>query len=127
MTANLQLVRGIRQVLAANANPARAEGMRAYMKSEMPCRGVQTPVRRRLVNGVMRSNPIGAKEDWRRSVLELWREAGYREERYAALDVAGAGHYKAFRTPDTLPMFEEMVVTGAWWDYVAKIRQGPGK
>ena len=121
MTSNVQLVRDIRQALADNANPSKAEGMRAYMKSEMPYRGVQTPVRRRLVNGVLRSNPLGAKAPWRESVLELWRNAKFREERYAALDVAGARQYRVLRTPDTLPMFEEMVVTGAWWDYVDEI------
>ena len=37
---NSQLVHNIRQALAENANPDKAEGMRAYMKSEMPFRGV---------------------------------------------------------------------------------------
>ena len=47
--------------------------------------------------------------------------AEYREERYAALELAGARQYVDFRTFDTLPMFEEMVVTGAWWDFVDEI------
>ena len=29
--------------------------------------------------------------------------------------------YVDFRTFDTLPMFEEMVVTGVWWDFVDEI------
>ena len=54
-------------------------------------------------------------------MLDLWRNAEYREERYAALDLAGAKQYLEFRAFDTLPMFEEMVVTGAWWDYVDEV------
>ena len=118
---NAQLVLDIRQALADNANPTKSEGMRAYMKSEMPFRGVQKPARRKLLREVLKGGPLGDRRDWQDSVLELWRNAEYREERYIALDIAGAPQYRAFRTPDTLPMFEEMVVTGAWWDYVDEV------
>ena len=116
-----QLVLDVRQALANNANPGKAEGMRAYMKSEMPFRGVQKPVRRKLVNEVLHTNPLEDTPVWQDTVLELWRNAEYREERHVALDIAGATQYRAFRTPDTLPMFEEIVVTGAWWDYVDEV------
>ena len=115
------LIREIRQALADNANPEKAVGMRAYMKSEMPYRGVQTPVRRKLFRAIFKSHPIAEQSDWRDAVLELWRDAEYREERYAALELAGARQYAGFRTFSTLPMFEEMVVTGAWWDFVDEI------
>ena len=118
---NTQLVHDIRQALADNANPDKAEGMRAYMKSEMPFRGVQKPAHRKLVSEVLRTNPLSDKQAWQGTVLELWRNAEYREERYVALDVAGAPQYRAFRTLDTLPMFEEIVVSGAWWDYVDEV------
>ena len=118
---NAQLVLDIRQALADNANPTKAEGMRAYMKSEMPFRGVQKPARRKLLREVLKGGPLGDRRDWQDSVLKLWRNAEYREERYVALDIAGAPQYLAFRTLDVLPMFEEMVVTGAWWDYVDEV------
>ena len=118
---NAQLVRDIRQALADNANPDKADGMRAYMKSEMPFRGVQKPARRKLVNAVLRTGPLDDKAAWQSTILELWRNAGYREERYVALDIAGAKKYWDFRTLDILPMLEEMVVTGAWWDYVDEV------
>ena len=115
------LIREIRDALAENANSEKAEGMRAYMKSEMPYRGVQKPVRRKALRQIFRSHPISEQSDWRETVLELWRDAEYREERYSALDLAGLKQYVDFRTFSTLPMFEEMVVTGAWWDYVDEI------
>ena len=119
MTADL--VNEIRQALANHANPAKAEGMRAYMKSKMPYRGVQKPARTKICRAAFRLHPIADKDAWRDAVLDLWRNAEYREERYAALDLAGAKQYLEFRTLDTLSMFEEMVVTGAWWDYVDEV------
>lgn len=116
-----QLVLDIRQALADSANPEKAEGMRAYMKSEMPYRGVQKPARRKLLREVLKSTTLADKREWQDSVLELWRNAEYREERYMALDVAGAPKYRDFRTPDILPMLGEFVVTGAWWDYVDEV------
>ena len=119
MTADL--IEEIRNALAENANSDKAEGMRAYMKSAMPYRGVQTPIRRKLFRAIFRGHPLAQQADWRNAVLELWRDAEYREERYAALELAGATQYADFRTFDTLPMLEEMVVTGAWWDFVDEI------
>ena len=115
------LIHEVRQSLAENANSEKAEGMRAYMKSEMPYRGVQTPIRRKLFRTIFKSHPMSEQSDWRDAVLELWRDAEYREERYAALELAGARQYIEFRTFDTLPMFEEMVITGAWWDFVDEL------
>ena len=119
--ANTQLVADIRRALADHADPDKAQGMRAYMKSEMPYRGVQKPARRKLLSALLRAHPFGDKTVWQNTVFELWRNAEFREERYIALDIAGAPKCRPFRTLDTLQMFEEFVVTGAWWDYVDDI------
>ena len=115
---SIELVTAICQALADNANPEKAAGMRAYMKSAMPYRGVQTPIRRKLVRAALRAHPLASRDDWLAAVRELWRGAAYREERYAAQDVIGAPEFRAFRTLDALPLYEEMVVSGAWWDFV---------
>lgn len=115
------LVVQIRRLLADHADPEKAEGMRRYMKSAMPYRGVQTPLRRRICRDVFRAHPIRSKRQWERAVLDLWRDAEFREERYAALGLLGDKQYASFRTLDTLPLLEELVVTGAWWDYVDSI------
>lgn len=114
----LALVSAIRQALADHANPEKAPGMQAYMKSAMPYRGVQTPMRRKLVRAAVRDHPLTAREAWLAAIYELWRNAAYREERYAALDVTGAPPFRAYRTLEALPLYEEMVVSGAWWDLV---------
>ena len=99
--------------------------MRAYMKSAMPYRGVMTTPLRRIYRDVFPAHPLETFDDWREAILDLWRGARYREERYAAIALAGHGAYSDFRTMKALPIFEEMIVTGAWWDYVDGIASGP--
>ena len=115
---SMQLPSAIRQALAENANSEKATGMRAYMKSAMPYRGVQTPIRRKLVRAALRAHPLRSRDDWLAAILDLWRNAAYREERYAAQDVTGAPQFKDYRDLDALPLYEEMIVSGAWWDLV---------
>jgi 3-methyladenine DNA glycosylase AlkD len=90
--------------------------MQAYMKSDMPFLGVPAPA----VGRVAREQLAGL-EDWRPAVLELWRGAEYREERYAALWLLR----RHARDAD-LPLCEELVVTGAWWDHVDSVARVVG-
>jgi 3-methyladenine DNA glycosylase AlkD len=62
------------------------------------------------------------------TVGELWHGAAFREERYAAIDLTGHRLYRAYQRPDALALYDELIVTGAWWDYVDEIarrRVGP--
>ena len=54
-------------------------------------------------------------------MLALWRGARYREERYCAIELTGVRRFDRFQDMAALPMYEEMIVTGAWWDYVDAI------
>jgi 3-methyladenine DNA glycosylase AlkD len=119
--AGKKLVRAIRAALRNHADPAKAPMMQAYMKSSMPYLGVQTPVHRRLCREVFRSHPLASFHTWRDTVLTLWRAARYREERYAAIGLAGDQPYRDFRTLRAVPLYKEMLTTGAWWDYVDAI------
>lgn len=92
--------------------------MQAYMKSEMPYLGVQTPALRAACREAFARVPLGDASIWRETVLALWRNARYREERYAAIELTGHSRYRSFQDLACLPMYEEMVTTGAWWDYV---------
>ena len=75
--------------LAEAGDPAKAPGMRAYMKSTMPYRGVMTTPRRRLGAMVVDLDPFTDRADWEATVDTLWDGATHREERYAAVDLAG--------------------------------------
>lgn len=125
---NEPLLTAVRQGLAALADPAKAPGMQAYMKSVMLYRGVHAPAQERLFRRVFAEHPLAGVADWRDTVLALWRRAAFREERYAAIALSGHRLYRAHQTPATVPMYEEMIVTGAWWDYVDAVatnRIGP--
>ena len=79
------LVRTIRRRLADVGDPEKAPQMQAYMKSPMPYRGVSAPVLKRLCREVFKECPVTTASEWQRVVLELWRGAKFREERYAAV------------------------------------------
>jgi len=108
----------VRRELRRVADPRKAPMMQAYMKSAMPYHGVSAPLLRAACKRVFVDGDFKTRESWRRGVLELWRGAGYREERYAAIALCGEKRAAAFQTPAEMAMYEEMIVTGAWWDYV---------
>jgi 3-methyladenine DNA glycosylase AlkD len=54
-------------------------------------------------------------------VLALWHGAQFREERYAAIALTGIHAARPFQQMDALAMYETMIVSGAWWDYVDNI------
>ena len=56
--------------------------------------------------------------EWRRVVLRLWREARFREERHAAIEFVRLRAFRPYRVMASVPMIEEMIVSGAWWDLV---------
>jgi 3-methyladenine DNA glycosylase AlkD len=102
--------------------------MQAYMKSAMPYLGVPMPMLRRICRRVFDGRPLASFEAWRDTALRLWRSAAFREERYAAIELTGRRCYAPYQTVAALPMYEEMIVTGAWWDYVDAVaihRIGP--
>ena len=116
--ADRALIEAVRSGLVAAADPERAPKMQAYMKSAMPYYGVPSPVQAQVFRAIHAAHPLPTVEAWHDTLLALWREATHREERYAALDFAGRRSYAKYITRDALPMLEEFIVTGAWWDYV---------
>jgi 3-methyladenine DNA glycosylase AlkD len=115
------LLTAVRRELKHRADPVKATGMRAYMKSAMPYLGVQTPGLREACRLAFAAHPLDTFDDWRDTVLALWRKARFREERYAALLLTGDRRYSDYQTLETLAIYEELIVTGAWWDYVDPI------
>jgi len=95
--------------------------MQAYMKSAMPYLGVSTVPRRAALKAVFAGMDWPDRAAWEADVLALWRGAEFREERYAAVELAALKSARRFHTIDALPMYEEMIVTGAWWDHVDEI------
>lgn len=118
MTALADLVRA---ALSRAADSSKAGAMQKYMKSAMPFLGVQAPLRRKICAGIFAENRLPTARVWRAACMALWRQAHYREERYAAIQLTGHKAYDDFQTLDSVAMYEEMIVDGAWWDYVDEI------
>jgi 3-methyladenine DNA glycosylase AlkD len=114
--ANEELIAGIRSRLRDSADPVRAAGSQAYMKSDMPSLGVRVPEVRKITHGAAAQWPCSSIQDLSNTVLVLWRSAAFREERYAAIDLTGSR--LAVGRLELLPVYEEIIRTGAWWDLV---------
>ncbi|MET0951975.1 MAG: DNA alkylation repair protein [Aeromicrobium sp.] len=113
------LISDIRDVLRDEADPERAPGMQAYMKSAMPYRGVRLPRVRAITRAALAAHPLLTLDEVETAVTTLWDEAAFREERYAAS--ALTGHPLAIGRLEMVPIYEHLAVTGAWWDHVDAI------
>ena len=107
--------------LEAAADPERAAGQQAYMKSAMPYLGVTVPAVRKIARAAFRRHPFEHADGWQRCVLTLWRDAAHREVRYAAVELLLLAAYRPWITLERVPLLRELIQTGAWWDYVDAI------
>lgn len=119
--ADRGLIDAVRAGLAAQADPVKAPEMQRYMRSALPFFGVQRPGRAALARSVLPAHPLDGFDAWRDTALTLWREATHREERYLALTLVRDRRHRAHRTLAALPLYDELVVTGAWWDLVDEV------
>lgn len=105
----------VQSALAEQANPAKAAGMQAYMKTEMPFYGVQKPARTAILRHLEREFAPADRDEYQRLVIALW-ELPHREEKYLAQALALA--FGEFIVPDSLAIYERFIDEGAWWDFV---------
>jgi 3-methyladenine DNA glycosylase AlkD len=112
---NREVLDAVRAGLREQADPVRAAGAQAYMKSAIPFLGVRVPEVRRLAAVVVARYPFDSADQLRNTVLELWRSAEFGEERYAAIDLTGGRLVAGDLT--MLPVYEEFIRHGAWWDF----------
>jgi 3-methyladenine DNA glycosylase AlkD len=114
----MNLLNQLRSELKQAADPKKAPPMQAYMKSAMPYHGAQSPVARAVFKKVFKDIEFKNAAAWKKEVLAVWTGARFREERYAAIELTGHKAAKEFQTLDALPLYEKLIVDGAWWDYV---------
>lgn len=101
--------------------------MQSYMKSTMPYYGVTSSQVDAVCKGVFAEHTLASCDEWSAAILELWRGARYREERYAAIRLVSYRPYHGCWTPGLMQVLEEIIVSGAWWDYVDAIAQVVGE
>ena len=119
--SNQALIAAVRRDLAAAGDPTRAPAMQAYMKSDMPYRGVPLPLVRKLCAAAFAAHPLATAMEFENTVEELFTEASFREERYAALQLAEYRAYARYQTPERIPLYRRLVIVGAWWDTVDEL------
>lgn len=109
------------RVFEACADTKRAAGQQAYMKSSMPFYGITVPDCRKISRKCFRAHPPSSAGEWRNQILDLWRNARFREERYAAIELLTFKNHRDWLDESAIDLVEELVVTGAWWDFVDHI------
>ena len=83
--------------------------------------GVRVPLMRKTARAVFDRYPPAGAGDWRATILALWREATYREQRYAAVELAVHRPFLRWLNTKSVEILDELIVTGAWWDYVDRL------
>lgn len=114
-------VGAVRAALADVGDPERAAQQRAYMKSTLPYVGLAAPELRALLRPILAEHRFIDRAQWEDAARELWEDATHRDEWYAAIALLRYRHYRAWVEADLLPLLEEQVRTGAWWDVVDEI------
>ncbi|WP_228394905.1 DNA alkylation repair protein, partial [Modestobacter roseus] len=110
------LVDAVRRGLTEAGDPERARSTQAYLKTTEPCLGVRLPDVRRIVRAAAEAHPPGSAIEVGAAGQLLWRGAEHREERHAAIALTGLPAARG--ALELLPLYREMITTGAWWDLV---------
>ncbi len=111
------LIEHVRRALRDQSDPDVARAMQAYMKSETPSHGVKAGA----VRATLREALGDKKLDWpqaRDTAWALWDMSTHREERHAAIELTGFARHRKCLVAEELSLFEHMIRSGAWWDYV---------
>ncbi len=103
------------------ADPINAIPMAAYMKTEMPFYGIPKPLRIPIYRVLKKDFQPGSRTEYESCVLALWN-LEHREEKYAALEYAT--FFDKFTVTASLPLYEQMIREGQWWDFVDPIAIG---
>ena len=93
--------------LAELADPEKAPGMAAYMKTTDPFYGVQKKGRVVVLRELLERFPPGSAGEYEGAILALWARP-HREEKYLALDYAAA--YPEFIAFAAMPLFRRLIV-----------------
>jgi len=89
--------------------------MAAYMKTDMPFYGVPKSARLPILKAMHKQFIPPSPDAYIDGVQALW-QLRHREEKYTAIDFA-IRHSK-YITPAAMPMYEQLIREGAWWDLV---------
>ena len=119
MASANELKKRVRIQLEQSGDPQRASQQQAYMKSAIPFAGVPMPQVRRLAKQTLTDHPPLDKDSWLTTIAAIWEGARYREEKHVALEMLAINKLrKRWLEPGDLPLLKNLIVSGAWWDFV---------
>ncbi|MCQ9165316.1 DNA alkylation repair protein [Arthrobacter sp. STN4] len=116
---NPDFLAALRPALGKAAEPERAAGMAAYMKSAMPYLGVRTPEVRRIVRALVKEHPLAGAGQLYATAARMWGAAEFREERHAAIMLTDSRLVRG--DPGMLPFYATAIAEGQWWDHVDSV------
>lgn len=94
------------------------------MKSDMPFRGLTSPALKTTLRPLL-ADPayrLTERDEWEATIRGLWDRARFREERYAALAIAGHRPYRQWaQDRSAIRLYRYLIESGAWWDFVDDI------
>lgn len=114
-------IAAVREGLAPLADPERAAGQAAYLKTDEPMLGVRVPDVRRITRAAAKTAGFTSADQVADAARALWDGARNREERRAAIGLLLAPVVRQFVGPGVMDLVRHMVVTGAWWDLVDEL------
>lgn len=110
-----EIISFVQSELRKLADAEKAPVMAAYMKTTMPFYGVQKPDREPISKAIKKGFKPADRHEYEATLRALW-DLPYREEKYIALNYGC--DFASLATIDTIPLYEELVREGAWWDFV---------
>lgn len=110
-----QLLQQLRDILAANANAAKAKPMAAYMKNHFIFFGIQQPDRKRLTKPILKQLVHLPPHRYPAIAKHLWQQPE-RELHYCCMEFLEMCH-KNWQE-DIIETFEWMILQNSWWDSV---------
>lgn len=116
MAQDSDLLSELRTAFSKYADPQRARGQQAYMKSTMPYWGVMVPEVRKICNQIFKNHVPQSNQEYRETVVHLFESAQRREEWYAGMNYAKK--FKKFITEENLDLYLEIIRLTQWWDIV---------
>lgn len=105
----------LRDYFKPYADKSKALAMKKYLRGNFEFFGIQTPLRRELTRGFLKSHGLPAISDLHKIVIELW-EAPERELQLTAMDICEKLAKKT--NEDHILTLEYMLTHKQWWDTV---------
>ncbi len=118
MKTTKELISFVQSSLSEVADPLIAPQMAAYMKTSMPFYGVKKPLRVPIIRAIKKQFRPASQRSYTAAVRALWK-LPHREEKYIALAVARM--FPDYINVASMPLYEQLIRTGAWWDFVDEV------